>query len=91
MKEITNKNNCPLDGFNPCRELECAWYTKLSGKNPQSGKDIEGWGCAVSWMPMLLINVAKESAGTGAAVESFRNEMVSANTATIKLLKGQSL
>jgi len=33
----------------------------------------------MAWLPMLLIENAQQSRATGAAVESFRNEMVEAN------------
>jgi hypothetical protein len=39
--QIESKANCPLDGFNPCRQLECAWFMKIKGKDPQSEKEIE--------------------------------------------------
>jgi hypothetical protein len=77
--KIEPKNNCPLDGFNPCRQLECAWFLKISGKNPNTGEDIEDWGCAMSWLPIMMIENSQQQRSTGAAVESFRNEMVKAN------------
>ena len=33
----------------------------------------------MAWLPVLLIENAQQSRQTGAAVESFRNEMVEAN------------
>ena len=77
------KQNCPLDSFNPCRQLECAWFMKIQGKNPNDGKDTEEWGCAMSWLPILLIENAQQNRQTGAAVESFRNEMVETNKQSI--------
>jgi hypothetical protein len=77
--QIEAKANCPLDGFNPCRQLECAWFIKIKGKDPQSEKEIEEWGCSIAWMPMLMIENSQQQRGTQAAVESFRNEMVKAN------------
>lgn len=77
--KIEAKTQCPLDGFNPCRQLECAWFLKITGKNPNTGDDIDDWGCSMSWMPILLIENAQQQRSTGAAVESFRNEMVRAN------------
>ena len=74
--KIEPKNNCPLDGFKPCRELECAWFMKVVGTNPNTGKEVEEWGCAMSWMPMLMIENSQQQRSTSAAVESFRNEMV---------------
>jgi hypothetical protein len=77
--EINAKTNCPLDGFKPCRQLECAWFLKIAGTHPQTGKEIEDWGCAMAWMPILAIENSQQQRQTGAAVESFRNEMVKNN------------
>lgn len=76
------KQNCPLNEFNPCRQFECAWFMKIDGTNPNTGKPTEEWGCAMAWLPVLLIENAQQSRQTGAAVESFRNEMVQANNVT---------
>ena len=46
--ELKSKNGCPLHNFEPCKQLDCAWFTKLAGKNPQGQKEIEEWGCAVT-------------------------------------------
>ena len=59
---------------------------KIAGKNPNTGKDTEEWGCAMAWLPVLLVENAQQSRSTGAAVESFRNEMVEANQRSQKLL-----
>jgi len=77
--QIESKANCPLDGFNPCRQLECAWFMKIAGTNPNTGKEVEEWGCSMAWMPMLMIENSQQQRGTSAAVESFRNEMVKNN------------
>jgi len=77
--KIESKPNCPLDGFKPCRQLECAWFMKIKGKDPQSEKEIEEWGCSIAWMPMLMIENSQQQRSTSAAVESFRNEMVKNN------------
>lgn len=82
MNKLEPKNNCPMDGFKPCRQLECGWFVQLRGTNPQTGEAVDSWGCAVAWMPMLLIEGAQQSRQTGAAVESFRNEMVASNANT---------
>ena len=77
--QIESKSNCPLDGFNPCRQLECAWFMKVAGVNPNTGKDVEEWGCSMAWLPIMMIENSKQQRQTGAAVESFRNEMVKSN------------
>lgn len=56
--------------------VRCPWYTMVRGTQPNTGKDTDEWGCAIAWMPALLINSANESRKTSAAVESFRNKMV---------------
>ena len=84
--QIEVKQNCPLNDFNPCKQFDCAWFMKINGKNPNDGKDVEEWGCAMAWLPVLLVENAQQSRSTGAAVESFRNEMVEANTRSQQLL-----
>jgi hypothetical protein len=84
--EIKAKTNCPLDGFKPCRQLECAWFLKIAGHNPNTGEQIDDWGCSMSWMPILMIENSQQSRQTGAAVESFRNEMVKATDASHQIL-----
>ena len=66
---------CPLLKKD-CITLQCAWFTCLRGTHPQTGKEIDEWMCAISAMPMLQIEVAKEARQGAAATESFRNEMV---------------
>jgi hypothetical protein len=77
--KIESKANCPLDGFKPCRQLECAWFMQIRGTNPNSGEPVDEWGCSMAWMPMLMIENSQQQRGTSAAVESFRNEMVKNN------------
>lgn len=77
--KIEPKNGCPLHSFEPCKELECAWFTQIRGHNPNSGKEVDEWACAIAWIPVLLIENSQQQRQTGAAVESFRNEMVKSN------------
>lgn len=69
---------CPLVK-GPCKKLECLWFIKLQGVNNNTGAQVDEYNCAVSWLPMLLIENAQMSRQTGAAVESFRNEMTTQN------------
>ena len=70
-----------------CMEFKCAWFTQVRGINPQSGKEVDEWGCAVTWLPMLLIENSQMQRETGAAVESARNESVRDNEENRKLIK----
>jgi hypothetical protein len=77
--KIESKANCPLDGFKPCRQLNCAWFTQLRGNNPNTGEPVDEWGCAIAWLPILTIENSQQQRQTGAAIESFRNETVQIN------------
>ena len=77
--EIKPKNGCPLHSFEPCKQLDCAWFTQVRGTNPNTGKEVDEWACAIAWMPILMIENSQQQRQTGAAVESFRNEMVKNN------------
>lgn len=81
---------CPLGS--KCEEVKddimyvCPWYTQVRGKDPQSDKEIDEWRCAIAWLPMLSIENAQMGRQTGAAVESFRNEMSRQNDAMGNIL-----
>ncbi len=74
---------CPLIKEN-CIQFKCMFWTQLRGNNPQTGKEIDEWDCAVKWLPILLIENAKEVKQGAAAIESFRNEMVRQNNEMLK-------
>lgn len=70
-------SNCPLyrkDVSRVCHK--CEWYVRVIGQHPQKDEMVDNWGCSLAWMPMLLINTAKEARQGAAATESFRNDMV---------------
>jgi len=52
---------------------------KVRGNNPNTGEEIDDYGCSMAWLPVLMIENSQQQRHTGAAVESFRNEMVKAN------------
>ena len=84
--KIETGNFCPLIGKD-CIKLECSWFTQVRGVNPQSGEEVDEWGCAVTWLPMLLIENSQQQRQTGAAVESARNESVRDNEENRRLIK----
>ena len=92
--EIKTVLICPLGA--KCEEIKdgaihrCAWYTKLAGTNPNTGEQTDEQGCAMTWMPMLMIENSMQQRSTSAAVESFRNETVQANQTTQQILLMQS-
>lgn len=82
--------SCPLGA--KCEEVKdgalhrCAWFIQLAGQNPQTGEQMDERGCAMSWMPILLVENSQQQRHTGAAVESFRNEMVKSNEVSQQIL-----
>lgn len=77
---------CPLIKKD-CIEQKCAWYTYVRGFNPNTGQEVDEWSCTVNFLPMLLIENSQQQRQTGAAVESFRNEMVKANESNLNILE----
>ena len=59
----------------------------LQGKNPQTGLDVQEWGCSIAWIPLLLVENSRQTMKVQAATESFRNEMVDSNRAMEGLLQ----
>lgn len=82
---------CHRTGFTrSCKEIvvagQCRLWTHVQGLHPQSGEQIDSYDCADAWLPMLMIENSQQQRQTGAAVESFRNEMVALNGADIERL-----
>ena len=84
--KLEQKTNCPLDSFKPCKQLDCAWFIAVRGNNPNTGEEIDDYGCSMAWMPILMIENSQQQRSTGAAIESFRNEMVKANLVSQQVL-----
>lgn len=80
---------CPLIK-KECLEHDCQWYILVRGTHPNTGAEIDHHDCAIKWMPVLMIENSQQQRSTGAAVESFRNEMVKSNQATANLLMATS-
>ena len=76
---------CPLLK-KKCIGNKCMWFSKIQGTDKNTGQHVEDWQCAISLIPMLLVENSGQQRATGAAVESFRNEMVKANDNSHKIL-----
>ena len=75
---------CPLIGKD-CIQTQCAWFTQVRGNYPQTGEPVDEWGCAITWLPVMLIENSQQQRHTGAAVESFRNETVKVNKQALQM------
>jgi hypothetical protein len=76
--KLEKGNYCPLIKKD-CIGLQCAWFTQIRGSNPNTGEPVDEWDCAVNWLPFLMIENSQQQRSTSAAVESFRNEVVTTN------------
>lgn len=88
--QLENGTFCPLIQGD-CKKLECVWFTRVAGKDPNTGKQVDEYACAVAWLPTLLIENAQQSRQAGAAVESFRNEVSNNGGALLGMIAGASL
>ena len=53
---------------------KCPLWKQVRGKHPQTGADVDAWDCAVSFLPMLLIENAMVARSTTATLDKFREE-----------------
>jgi hypothetical protein len=65
----------------------CKRWLQIQGKNPNTGEDINRSNCIDDWTPLLLMENSQMQRQTGAAVESFRNEMVQANGTNVEVMQ----
>ena len=71
--ELKVKNGCPINNFEPCKQLDWAQFTKLASKNPQGSKEVDMCGCAITMLSLLVVAQTTATRHTAGAVESFRN------------------
>ena len=83
MAKLEQGKLCPLLKTD-CVGLQCSWYTHVRGIEPQSGREVDEYACAIAWMPMLLIETSKEVRQGAAATESLRNEVAKGAETVIK-------
>jgi hypothetical protein len=81
---------CHNTGFTrKCRDLvasaECKRWLQIAGNNPNTGEPVNKWDCIDNWTPLLLIENSQQQRQTGAAIESFRNEMVRQNGERVQI------
>ncbi len=88
--KIEPGTHCPLLGKD-CIQFKCTFWTHLRGMHPQSGEELDEYDCAIKWLPILLIENAKETKQSAAAVESFRNEMVKSANGLISVVQDRKM
>ena len=61
-----------------CIKHDCEFYTHLQGMNPQTGQPMDQFGCAVSWLPVLMVENAGEARKVAAEINKHTNVFVQA-------------
>lgn len=78
---------CPLhkeDMSKVCHT--CPLWIMIRGLDKNTGKEVDEWGCTLRWLPAMMIENARMQQETGAAVESFRNEVTNVGKAFVQNL-----
>ncbi len=75
----------------PCLKHDCTHFVALRGINPQTGQDVDEWGCAIVWNVVAQLEGNKEMRQTAAAIESFRNEMVRSQQTALQVAENVRL
>lgn len=88
MSDIPVIKTCPLG--HTCRKVvgdhieECHWYVTVQSVDNE-GAPAEQSKCAMAWQPIIAIENNKETRGVSASVQSFRNESIKRQDATLAL------
>ena len=94
-KELEVVFTCPLGS--ECEEIKdnklhrCMLYTKIVGRDANTGDMVDDWSCAISWMPTLQVEMSQTNRSQSAALESFRNETVKGQAEFNKLVSSKVL
>ena len=91
---MERKKSCPLGS--KCEEIKgdvlytCHWYIELKGKNPQTDEVINEKGCAMAWLPILMIENSSHNILTTQAVYNLRDETIKRQEEAMSLINGVS-
>lgn len=46
----------------------CAWHTEMDGVDPTTGKPVKSKGCALAFIPILLVEISQTNRGQTGAI-----------------------
>jgi hypothetical protein len=52
----------------------CALWTQVKGTSPQTAEPVDHWGCALAFLPLLLIENAAQQRAASVELNKLRNE-----------------
>lgn len=58
-----------------CIKNDCEMYTHLTGMNPQTGQPMDSFRCAISFIPILLVENSQQQRQTAASVDKVANQI----------------
>ncbi len=58
-----------------CIENKCRFWTHLMGKNPQSEGTVDKFGCAIEFLPILLVENAQMIRQAAASTDKVANQV----------------
>jgi len=76
---IEVKTTCPLGS--ECEVIKdnqihrCAWLIEMGGTHPETLEKITEKGCAIRWLPVMQLEMAKNQMSTTMAAEGVKNEI----------------
>ena len=65
---------CPFIG-KKCVEAKCRFWTHLLGKNPQGEGVVDKFGCAIEFLPILLVENAQMIRQAAASTDKVANQV----------------
>ena len=58
----------------------CPLWTQVRGADPQSGREIDDWRCAMAWLPTLILDGSQQTRQTGASADKVATEVAKVAT-----------
>ena len=83
---------CPLwrkDVSKCCHQ--CAWFTQIRGKHPQTGEHLDQWMCAQVAVVLTTLEVGKATHEAGATTQALRNDLQTERENPTRLLASRPL
>lgn len=76
---------CPLIKKD-CVGLQCNWFMRVQGINPNTGAEVDEWACSIAWIPLLLIENSRQQMSTTQVVHNFKQDLVTATASSLQLI-----
>jgi hypothetical protein len=88
--DIEIVKTCPLGST--CKRVvdgkieQCMWLTNIKGVDLH-GTEQDQFECAITWMPIIGLEISGQARGTNASIQSLRNNMENRQKEAIKVIK----